>query len=130
MVAVEVERQVGALDDRLLGDQREVVAVERDVERADREADALMLRDRVGEPMGERDAAALDADEREALGAGVLLDDLVADADGRAPNLLGGHDLPAAHRREDTRASWPGRPLAAAGPLLDDDQRVVPEAAR
>ena len=99
MVAVEVERQVGALDDRLLGDQREVVAVERDVERTDGEANALVLGDGLGEPMGERDAAALDAHEGQAVGAGVLLDDLVADADGRAPDLLRGHDLPAAHRR-------------------------------
>ena len=66
---VEVERQVRALDDRLLGDQREVVAVEGDVERADRELDALVLEDRRGEPSGERDAAALDADEHQAVGA-------------------------------------------------------------
>ena len=54
--AVQVERQVGALDDRLLGDQREVVAVERDVERADRQADALVLEDGVGDPVREGDA--------------------------------------------------------------------------
>ena len=44
--AVDVERQLRALDDRLLGDQREVVAVEGDVERADRDLDALVLGDR------------------------------------------------------------------------------------
>ena len=35
--AVQVEREVGALDDGLLGDERQVVAVEGDVERADRD---------------------------------------------------------------------------------------------
>ena len=35
----------------------------------------------------------------------VLLDDLVADANGRAPNLLGGHDLATAHRGKSTRTT-------------------------
>ena len=76
--SVEVERQVRALDDGLLGDEREVVAVERDVERADRDVDALVLGDRGGDPTGKRDAAALDPDEGQTGGARLLLDDLVA----------------------------------------------------
>ena len=59
---VDAGREVRALDHRLLGDHRQVVAVERDVERPDRDLDALVLRDRGGDPVGERDAATLDAD--------------------------------------------------------------------
>ena len=62
MRAVEVEWEVGALHDRLLGDERQVVAVERDVERPDRDLGAFVLQDRRGDPAGERHAAALDAD--------------------------------------------------------------------
>ena len=47
-------------------DQRQVVAVEGDVERADRDVRALVLEDRRREPMGEGHAAALDADQDEA----------------------------------------------------------------
>ena len=74
--------------------------------------DALVLRDRVGDAAGERHAAALDADERQTLGAGLLLDDLVGDADRRAADLLGGHDLAAAHRGP------PGRPSLTLVALL------------
>ena len=97
--AVEVERDLGALDDRLLGDERQVVAVEGDVERADGELGALVLEDRRRDAMGERDAAALDADQDEALGAGLLLHDLVRDAGHRAADVLVGHDPAAGHRR-------------------------------
>ena len=55
-------------------------------------------RDRVGDAAGERHAAALDADEGQAGGARLLLDDLVADADRRPADLLRGHDVAAAHR--------------------------------
>ena len=40
----------------------------------------------------ERDAAPLDADQRQVVRAAVLLDDLVADADERPAHLVGGHD--------------------------------------
>ena len=42
---VDPRRQLRALDDRLLGDQREVIAVERDVERTDRHLDAFVFQD-------------------------------------------------------------------------------------
>ena len=61
--AVEVERQVGAFDDRLVGDEREVIAVEGDVERPDGDGDAFVRSDGRGHAVGEGDAAALDADE-------------------------------------------------------------------
>ena len=95
---VEVERQVGALDDRLGGHEREVVPVERDVERPDRQADALVLLDRIAQPTGERHAAPLDADEGQSVGAAVLLDQLVGDAHDRPADLVRGHDAAAGHR--------------------------------
>ena len=49
--AGEVEGQVRALHHWLAGDQREVVAVEGDVERADRRTLALMRGDRIGQAM-------------------------------------------------------------------------------
>ena len=44
----------------------DVVAVERDVERADRQRDAASLLDEPAQPRGERCAARLDPDERDA----------------------------------------------------------------
>ena len=58
----------------------EVVAVQRDVERADGRASALECLDGSREALGERDATRLDADEHEALEATVALDDLVREA--------------------------------------------------
>src|SRR5450756_2291648 len=72
--AVEVHRELRALDHRLLGDQREVVTVERDVQGADGEGDALVLFHGDGDPVGQGNATALDPDEHEPLGPGLLLD--------------------------------------------------------
>ena len=99
---VQVERQVRALHDRLLGDERQVVAVEGDVERPDRDRGRLVLGDRGGDPAGERHAAALDAHEDQSGRPRLLLHDLVGDADRGPADLVRGHDLTAAHR------SFPG----------------------
>jgi hypothetical protein len=96
---VEVEREVRSLHHGLLGNDRQVVAIEGDVEGADGQVDRLVLADRIRDPAGQRDAPALDADQGEAVRSGLLLDDLVGDADGRAADLLGGHDLAPAHTR-------------------------------
>ena len=64
-----------------------------------------MLGDRGGDARGERDTAALDPDEDEALGPGLPLDDLVGDADDRPADLVRGHDLACVHQ-----APRPGRP--------------------
>ncbi len=96
--AVEVEGQVRALDDGLLGDQREVVAVEGDVECADGDAHALVFLDRVSDPPRERYAAPLDADEGQVLRTRLLLDDLVGDPDDSSPDLIVRHDLAVGHR--------------------------------
>jgi len=116
---VDVERDLGALDDGLLGDHREVVAVERDVQRPDRDLDALVLGDRLGDPAGQRHASALDPDQHQPGRAGLLLDDLVGDARDRAADVLGGHD-PAPghgdHLRRRTGLAPPSRPHGATRP--------------
>ena len=66
-----------------------------------------------GDPPGERDAAALDADEQQAVGAGLLLDDLVGQADRRPADLVRGHDLTAAHRSFLGLTGPPWRPHGA-----------------
>jgi hypothetical protein len=67
----------------------DVVAVEADVEAADLRAGALVLLDRTGQPLGDGHATGLDADQCQAVKAAVLLDDLVADPDQRASNVIG-----------------------------------------
>jgi hypothetical protein len=69
-------------------DRLEVVPVERDVERSDRQVDPFELPDLRGDALCEGIAAAADAGEDQALGAAVLLDDLVRDSrDGAAKSL-------------------------------------------
>ena len=61
---VERERDFGPPDDRLRPDgvAHQVVAVQRDVERAGRHVDAGKLPELRGEPLGDRHAAGADAD--------------------------------------------------------------------
>ncbi len=94
---VDARRQLRALDHGLLRDQREVVAIEGDVERPDRHLCPLVLEDRRGDPPRERHAATLDADQQQAVRARLLLDDLMGEADRRATDLVGGHDPASGH---------------------------------
>ena len=66
-----------------------VVAVEGDVDCADLELDAASFLDQLCEPLRERDAAGVDADERDRLEVVVALDDLVRDPAQRAPEPFG-----------------------------------------
>jgi hypothetical protein len=97
-LALDLEGQVGALDDRRFTEPGEVVAVEGDIERPDRQPFALVLGDRIRQSVGQRHAAALDADEHELGRPGVLLDDLVRDPHDRPADVVRGHDSAAAHR--------------------------------
>ena len=107
-------------DDRLRADgvAHQVVAIQRDVERAGRhrraprDVAAMIAR----EAPGERHAARADADEREVVDAAVALENLVRDARQRASDAVGIHHdrhgrLPgqwAAGRRPD-RSGGNGR---------------------
>ena len=57
--------------------------------------------------------AALDSDEQQAICAGLLLDDLVGQADRRSADLVRGHDLAAAHRSFLGLTGPPWRPHRA-----------------
>ena len=100
MRALDVERQVGVLDDRLgrarddahRTARRDVVAVEGDVEVARRVLAAAELAEQLVDAGPEVGAAGVDADDGELRRAGVLLEDLVGDAHHRAPHLVGRQD--------------------------------------
>jgi hypothetical protein len=70
----------------------DVVAVEGDVELAERDLGAGQLLDAAAQALGERDAARVDADEGDALEIGVPLDDLVRDPRQRSLDRLGIED--------------------------------------
>ena len=86
----EVEVDVGGVDDRLRGGRlgADVVAVEGDVEVADRQLGAGQLAEQGVQAAGEEGAAGVDADDRETLGLGVLLGDLVGDPPQRSPQVV------------------------------------------
>ena len=80
------DRAAGDVDGNLGGTgrrdraQRDVVAEEGDVERANGHLDVLELRDRGGEAVGDGDAPGVETDEHDVVGTTVALDDLVGDA--------------------------------------------------
>ena len=95
--AVEVEVEVGGVDDRLGAGLAagEVVAVEGDVEVAERHLGAGELADERVQAAGEDGAAGVDADQRQRRSAaGVLLDDLVRDPHERAAQIVAVEDDP------------------------------------
>src|ERR1041385_5068842 len=73
----EVARNMGFADDRRRTDGLEIIAIERDVERAaaDPRGAAFFVLDELGDALGELDAAALNADEHQVVRSGQL-DDL------------------------------------------------------
>src|SRR5919206_391088 len=88
--ALEREVELRGADDRLRVERRlaaahlDVVAVEGDVDRAERGRDAGALLDQPPQALRERHAAGVDADERDLVEVGVPLDDLVGDPGERA----------------------------------------------
>jgi len=83
----EVERRLA--DDRRVADAREVVAVERDVERTEWDGRVLVRADRVAKPDGQDVAARADTDDGEAGEFAVAFDDLVRDPGDGATNIVG-----------------------------------------
>jgi hypothetical protein len=63
----------------------DVVAVERDVQRAEGDLAARELLDQAADALRDGNAPRVDPDEGRALEVGVALDDLVCDAGDRAP---------------------------------------------
>ena len=84
-----------------------VVAVERDVERADRHRLLRELRELRGDELGHRLSAAHDRDQAQVVGAGVPLQDLVRDPRRGALDALGVEDYAARHgSRPRSAAIW------------------------
>ena len=88
----------------------DVVAVKGDVELAELELDAGALLDQAAQPLGERHAARVDADERDRLEVVVALDDLVRDPGERSCDLFGVQEDPVRGGRGRVRHSTPFRP--------------------
>src|SRR5262249_24912431 len=125
-LAVDVEIDPRPLDDRVLHAPVEVVAVERDVDDAERHGlAAIDLAQDAAEPLRDVHAARPDADERQIAGAVAALDHFVRDADDGAPDRLRVHDESRAIRGHDgTRVKkTPPRP----GREASRDARVSAE---
>ena len=75
-----------------MSDAGQIVAVERDVERAERQIDALVAADGFVQPGGDEIAARADTDEREGGKIAVPFDDLVRDARDGSADVVGRED--------------------------------------
>src|SRR4051812_26070678 len=89
-----------------------VIAVEGDVDVAERDGASTELPDEGVEPLRQDRASRVNADEGQALGAGILLDDLVGDSPQRSPQIIAlEHDLLTLSTRcaHTQTPSWPLR---------------------
>ena len=122
-LAVDAEGNVGSVD-RGSEIGRIVIAIEADVQAAERNVDTLDLLDRLGELLCQKVAARDDADQSEVFTALVALEDLVRDAGHRSvdgglvhDDRLGGsraHRSPSSHvLTADTVKKIDARPLKA-----------------
>ena len=78
--AVDLQRQFGLADDRTRADRLQVVAIERDVEGAARHGDLFPGVDDGGDAIGQLNAATLDADEHQGVGAVGTFDNFMGHA--------------------------------------------------
>src|SRR5438552_8000610 len=74
---VQVELDLGLLQERLRGDHGEIVPIQRDVQRPDRKRGPDQIRETLGEPGGERNSSRSDPDKGEASQILLALRDLV-----------------------------------------------------
>ena len=87
------KRNLGGADDGLVADRRQIVAVEIDIEDADRNGALLQRLDLPGQPLRQRNAAAADADERQCVQVPALFQNLVRQTDQRTVDLARAHEL-------------------------------------
>ena len=115
--ALELEVELRVADDRLPPARRlavadvDVVAVEGDVELAEVELEPGALVDQPAQALRERDAAGVDADERDGVEVLVALDDLVRDPRERAVDRLAVEQNPPVRRHGMLLHRAPFRPL-------------------
>ena len=91
-LARDVDRQFRLMNDWLIRERREVIAIERDVEDTDWRLLALDMLDIGSDALRNRHAARADAHDDDVVDALVALDDLMRDARQGAANPLGIHD--------------------------------------
>jgi hypothetical protein len=77
---------------RLAGPDVDVVAVEGDVQLAESDFGPGQLGDSAAQPLGDRNASRVNADQRDPLEVGIAFDDLVRDPRQRALDRLGIED--------------------------------------
>ena len=81
------------LHDRLGADGREVVAVERDIESADRNFDVREAANLLGQTLGKRNAAPANADQSQVFRPAALFDDFVRQSAERPANFFRREEL-------------------------------------
>jgi hypothetical protein len=86
--AIDGERDLGFADHRRVPDARQVVAVERDVDRAKWDIDALVRLDRRLDAGRERVATRADPDDGEKGEVAITLDDLMRDPRDRSSDVV------------------------------------------
>src|SRR5204863_5480533 len=77
---------------RRVTDASQIVAIERDIERAERQVDAFVTADRFLEPRGDEITARANADERESGKIAIPFDDLMRDPSDRSADVIGRED--------------------------------------
>jgi len=88
-LVVDREVQGRLADDRRVADARQIVPVERDVERPERDGRVLVRTDRIAQPDGQDVAARTDTNDGETGEVAVAFDDLVRDPRDGATNIVG-----------------------------------------
>ena len=97
--AVAAERRVPVVSFTFGCPTAEVVAIEADVELAERDLGLQEIAEQRAQSAGQQSAATMDAHDRQAVVLGVLLDDLVSDPHERAAHVVAVEDdLLAVHR--------------------------------
>jgi len=92
-LAVDIDRDIGTLDNRLLVFQRvPVVTVQTDIESTDRQFDLLVARDIRRQAIGQRHTPGTHPHHDNIIQDTVPLDNLMGDPGDSAPDVLGGHD--------------------------------------
>ena len=91
-LARDVDRQLRLMDNRLIRKGGKVIAVERNVENADRRLLSLDMLDIRRDALGDRNTARADADDDDVIDALVAFYDFVRDTRECAADALGVHD--------------------------------------
>src|SRR5215831_18982377 len=87
-----VTRQLRTADDRLSAHRRKIVAVQSDIQDADRRSDAFELRDLIGDPVSQRHTTTPNADQNQLVDAMIFFDYFRSETGERAVDARRIHD--------------------------------------